>query len=78
MIWAVWIPIWSADARAPTARTQAARTRSGWVIIHSSVRAPPIEPPITAAHRSMPSRSASIRSELTMSRTDTAGKRAPQ
>ena len=72
------IDAWSAEARAPTARTHAAPTRSGWETIHSRVLAPPMEPPMTAAQRSIPSMSASTRSAATMSRTETAGNRAPQ
>ncbi|SLJ83181.1 Uncharacterised protein [Mycobacteroides abscessus subsp. abscessus] len=61
----VWVPIWSAVARAPTASTSAAATRSGAPTIHSSTRMPPIEPPTTAASRWMPIRSNSAASAVT-------------
>ena len=44
---------------------------------HSSTRMPPIEPPTTAAHRSMPSASASAASTATWSRIVIVGKREP-
>ena len=52
----------SAVARAPHAITTACGTRSGNATAHSSARWPPIDPPTTAAHRAMPSRSASAAS----------------
>ena len=47
--------IWSAVAAAGAASTAMRSTRSGAVIAHSSTCMPPIEPPTTAAQRSMPS-----------------------
>ena len=52
-------------------------TRSGCVTAHSSERIPPIEPPMTAAQRRMPSWSASRASTSTWSRTVTNGNREP-
>ena len=40
-------------------------TRAGWLTAHSMARMPPIDPPITAANCSMPSRSASAASAAT-------------
>lgn len=59
------------------ARTTACATRSGNVTAHSMTRIPPIDPPMTMAHLSMPSRSASAASAATWSRTVTKGKRLP-
>ena len=61
----LWVPIWSAVARAPTASTRPVRTESGWPTSHSSARAPPIEPPITAATSVMPSAASAATSALT-------------
>ncbi len=74
----LWVPIWSAVARAPTASTSAERTVSGWLTIHSSARAPPIEPPTTAATSVMPSAASAATSASTWSRTDTSGNLEPQ
>jgi hypothetical protein len=52
-------------------------TRSGNITPHSSTCMPPIDPPSTLAHRSMPSASASRACTRTMSRTVTTGKREP-
>ena len=43
-------------------------TRSGYVAAHSSARCPPIDPPTTDAHFSMPSSSASSASTAIWSR----------
>ena len=76
-IWLLCVPIWSAVARAPTASTNAARTLSGWVTIHSSALAPPIEPPTTAATSLMPSAASAATSASTWSRTETSGNLEP-
>ena len=55
----------------------AARTRSGWLTAHSTTRIPPIDPPMTARKRSMPSASASIASTATWSRMVMLGNREP-
>ncbi len=73
----VCVPIWSAEATAPTARTSALATRSGAPAAHSSARIPPIEPPTTDAHRRMPRASASRASAATWSATVMRGKRDP-
>eukprot|EP00611_Tribonema_gayanum_P017003 TRINITY_DN29522_c0_g1_i1.p1 TRINITY_DN29522_c0_g1~~TRINITY_DN29522_c0_g1_i1.p1 ORF type:complete len:346 (+),score=10.01 TRINITY_DN29522_c0_g1_i1:188-1225(+) len=52
-------------------------SRSGWLIAHSSDCIPPIDPPITAAQRSMPRVSVRARCTSTWSRIVTNGKREP-
>ncbi len=74
---AVWVPIWSAVAAAPTDRTRADPTRDGDDVTHSSARMPPIEPPTTAAQRRTPSRWDSSDSTATWSATVMRGKRDP-
>src|SRR6187402_1717878 len=51
--------------------------RSGYWIVHDNACIAPSDPPITAAHRSMPSKSASRACALTQSSTVTTGKLAP-
>src|SRR6202020_2586102 len=53
-------------------------TRSGWLIIHSSARAPPIAPPSTAATSVIPSVASAATSASTRSRIDIAGNLEPQ
>src|ERR1700733_9736240 len=77
-IWVHWVPIWSAVARAPTASNRPVPTRSGWLIIHSSARAPPIDPPSTTATSVMPSAASAATSASTWSRTDISGNLEPQ
>ena len=66
-----------AVAMAPTASTSARRTRSGCPTHHSRTRIPPIEPPTTADHCSIPRWSARAASTDTWSRMVTNGKREP-
>src|SRR5574343_275194 len=56
----------------------ALRTRCGWLIVQRRACMPPRLPPITAAHWSMPRRSASRAWASTQSLTATIGKSAPQ
>src|SRR5277367_2874688 len=77
-IWVHCVPIWSAVARAPTASSRPAPTRSGWATIHSSARAPPIDPPSTAATSVMPSAASAATSASTWSRIDITGNLEPQ
>lgn len=70
--------ICSAEAAAGAASTSSEPVRSGRLTAHSSARIPPMEPPTTAAHRPMPSTSASAASAATWSRTVRYGKREPQ
>ena len=51
---------------------------SGWPTIHSSARAPPIEPPTTAATSVMPSAASAATSASTWSRTEISGNLEPQ
>ena len=62
----------AAGQQRPAARRAQAPTTA-----HSSARMPPIEPPITAKNRSMPSSSARRRSTATWSRMVIVGKRLP-
>src|ERR1700739_1466886 len=77
-IWVLWVPTWSAVARAPTASSSAEPAQSGWLTIHSSARAPPIDPPTTAATSVMPSAASAATSASTWPRTVIAGNREPQ
>ncbi len=56
----------------------AAKTASGKLAAHSSTCIPPIEPPITANRRRMPSQSMSFFWARTMSRMVMGGKSTPQ
>lgn len=75
--WRELSAICSAVAVAPQAITTAEATWSGKLTAHSRTRIPPIEPPTTAAHRSMPRTSARAASTTTWSRMVTIGKRDP-
>jgi len=75
--WTEHSPICSALAAAPQATTTARSSRSGWPTAHSSARIPPIDPPMTAAHRSRPRAPASATSTATWSRMVMRGKRLP-
>src|SRR6202035_4850343 len=77
-IWVHCVPIWSAAARAPTASSRPERTRSGWLTTHSSARAPPIDPPSTAATSVMPSAASAATSASTWSRIDITGNLEPR
>ena len=69
--------IWSAVVCAVLLRTASRATRSGRDAANSSACIPPIEPPTTAANRSIPRGSASCAWAATWSRTVTNGKRDP-
>ena len=69
--------ICSGLAAAAVAKGRIERTRPGYITAHSKTCIPPIEPPTTASQRPIPSRSASRAWTRTMSRTVTAGNRAP-
>ena len=73
MLQAIWSPV----AYAQVARAMARPTRSGYPTAHSSARIPPIEPPRTAANRSIRSRSANAASAATWSRMVIRGNREP-
>jgi hypothetical protein len=67
-----------ADSFGAAAMTRLWRTRPGWDSVHCSACIAPSEPPMTAAKRSMPSRSARRACASTQSSTVTTGKSAPQ
>lgn len=76
-IWVVCTAITSAVVAAQVASTNSRSTASGQLMAHSRARMPPMEPPITAAQRWMPSCRARACSAATMSRMVMAGKRLP-
>jgi len=76
-IWSEHNAICSAVAAAPHAMITACGTRSGYVTAHSRARCPPIEPPTTHAHRSMPSASARAASTAIWSRIVIVGNCEP-
>ena len=69
MFWAVW--------RAAVAMAAQAAIRSGKLAAHSSACMPPIEPPTTAASRSIPSACTRAACARTMSPTVMTGKFSP-
>lgn len=75
--WSVFSAMFRASRTGGAASTARRATRSGREIAHSSACIPPIDPPMTAAKRSMPSSSASLDCAATWSRIVVAGKRAP-
>ena len=67
----------TAEADAVVEASTSAPTRSGNIAPHSSACMPPMEPPTTARHRAMPSRSARSAWTRTMSRMVTTGNVEP-
>ena len=75
--WVLEKPICHGLAAAVVAMATSAPTRSGNITAHSSACMPPIDPPITACQRRMPSASANDAWVRTMSRIDTTGNDEP-